>query len=50
MSKKQLTLSDLRTVRGAAGIFKKKKTTAETVTGQTKSICDCTDTSPATSD
>ncbi|MCH9685514.1 MAG: hypothetical protein K0V04_29040 [Deltaproteobacteria bacterium] len=49
MSRKELTLGDLRDVRGAAGIFKKKKTTTETVTGQTKSICDCTQESPSTS-
>ncbi len=50
MSKKQLTLRDLRDVRGAAGIFKKKKVSSENVTHTEKHVCDCTSESPSAAD
>ncbi|MCH9685512.1 MAG: hypothetical protein K0V04_29030 [Deltaproteobacteria bacterium] len=48
MNKKELTLSDLRNVRGAAaGIFGKKKVKSENVTGTEKHVCDCSSESPS---
>ncbi|MEM7151798.1 MAG: hypothetical protein AAF799_03105 [Myxococcota bacterium] len=46
MNKKQLTLGDLRKVRGAA-VAGKKKQSSENVTGTVKRVCDCTSESPA---
>ncbi|MEM7157207.1 MAG: hypothetical protein AAF799_30420 [Myxococcota bacterium] len=42
MPTKKLSLSDLRKVRGGAETAAGKKTTAESKTGLTKTVCDCT--------
>ncbi|MEM7157209.1 MAG: hypothetical protein AAF799_30430 [Myxococcota bacterium] len=46
MNKKQLTLSDLRAVRGGLEVAGKKKTSSDNADGSKKRICDCVDNSP----